>query len=133
MSIGEIIQQYCRERGITQKQFARASKVSSGYISMLVNEKNPKSGRPIVPTIDTFDNIASAMCISTEELFAMMNGRQRRFETKSSMSIKERLNAIAEALETASKQARLLAEEVDRGCTVTSASIGKAIRDNQRI
>lgn len=48
------------------------------------------------------------------------------------MSIKERLEAIAEALETASKQARLLAEEVDRGCTVTSASIGKAIRDNQR-
>lgn len=30
------------------------------------------------------------------------------------MSIKERLNAIAEALETASKQARLLAEEVDQ-------------------
>lgn len=30
------------------------------------------------------------------------------------MSIKERLNAIADALETASKQARLLADEVDR-------------------
>ena len=30
------------------------------------------------------------------------------------MTIKERLNAIADALETASKQARLLAEEVDR-------------------
>lgn len=39
------------------------------------------------------------------------------------MSIKERLNAIAEALETASKQARLLAEEVDRSCEVTTDSI----------
>ena len=48
------------------------------------------------------------------------------------MSIKERLNAIAEALETASKQARLLAEEIEQGCTVTTASIGKAMRDNRR-
>ena len=52
------------------------------------------------------------------------------------MSIKERLNAIADALETASKQARLLAGEVeDRfSCTITGAKIAKAQqRLNRRV
>ena len=50
------------------------------------------------------------------------------------MSIKERLEAIAEALETASKQARLLAEEVEQGCVVTASDIGKAqMQIKQRI
>lgn len=48
------------------------------------------------------------------------------------MNTKDRINAIADALETASKQARLLAGELDKGITITTASIGKAMRDNQR-
>lgn len=42
------------------------------------------------------------------------------------MSIKERLNAIAEALETASKQARLLAEEVDIPRAISADTINAA-------
>lgn len=42
------------------------------------------------------------------------------------MSIKERLNAIADALETASKQARLLAEEVDISCVISADTVNAA-------
>lgn len=48
------------------------------------------------------------------------------------MSIKERLEAIAEALETASKQARLLAEEVDITCVISADTINAAQRAMNR-
>ncbi len=48
------------------------------------------------------------------------------------MSIRERLEAIAEALETASKQARLLAEEVDIPCVISADTINAAQRAMNR-
>ena len=48
------------------------------------------------------------------------------------MTIKERLTAIADALETASKQARLLADEIDNGCTV-EIDVGQIAKATQRL
>ena len=73
MKIGEIIQKYCFDQRISAREFARRSGVTSGYISFLVNEKNPRTGRPITPTIETYDGIAKAMGITIEELFGMMD------------------------------------------------------------
>ena len=72
MRIGEIIQRYLFEHRISAREFARRCGVTSGYISFLVNEKNPRTGRPIAPTIETYDAIAKAMGITIEELFDMM-------------------------------------------------------------
>lgn len=52
------------------------------------------------------------------------------------MTIRERLNAIADALEIASEQARLLADEVEHGCTVeiSGAQIARSMQQlNQRV
>ena len=48
------------------------------------------------------------------------------------MTIKERLTAIADALETASKQARLLADEIDDGCTI-EIDVGQIAKATQRL
>ena len=125
-SIGEIIRQYVEYSGITYRDFAGMAGLTSGYISMLVNNRNPKTGNPIVPTIDTFERVASAMGIGVEELLSQMHDRQHSRVHYGSMSIKERLEAIADALETASKQARLLAEEVDVPCAISADTINAA-------
>ena len=73
MTIGEIIKKYCSEHGLSYQQFAQASKVSKGYISMLINGRNPKTGKPMKPTIETYINIAEAMGMTVDQLFEIMD------------------------------------------------------------
>ncbi len=73
MSIGEIIKKYCREHGISYQQFASTCNVSKGYISMLVNGKNPKTGKPLRPTIETYQRLAEGMNMTLDELFEIMD------------------------------------------------------------
>lgn len=68
MTIGELVQQYCLSHGITNQQFAELSHVSKAYISMLVNGKNPKTGKPPIPSVKTYQKIADAMGITLNEL-----------------------------------------------------------------
>lgn len=73
MTIGEIIKKYCSEHGLSYQQFAQASKVSKGYVSMLINGRNPKTGKPMKPTIETYINIAEAMGMTVDQLFEVMD------------------------------------------------------------
>ena len=68
MTIGELVQQYCLSHGITNQQFAELSHVSKAYISMLVNGKNPKTGKPPIPSVKTYQKIADAMGITLHDL-----------------------------------------------------------------
>ena len=70
MNIGEIISKYCDDHGMSFRQFADKSGLTSGYMSMLVNNKNPKTGKPPVPKIKTYQQIADAMGITINELLA---------------------------------------------------------------
>ena len=70
MTIGELIQNYCASHGITNQQFAEACHVSKAYISMLVNGKNPKTGKPPVPSVNTYQKIADVMGMTMSELLS---------------------------------------------------------------
>ena len=69
MTIGELIAEFCRNTGMTNQRFAEKCSVSKGYISQLINGKNPKTGRPITPTIETYIKIAETMNMTLDELF----------------------------------------------------------------
>lgn len=70
MLLGEYIKEFRSLHGnMSQAEFARLSGISKGYISMLENNQNPKSKRPISPTMDTFQKVADATGITTNELF----------------------------------------------------------------
>lgn len=73
MTIGELIDSYCKRTGITNQRFAALCGVSKGYISQLINGKNPKTGKPITPTIERYIQIANAMNISIDELFKQVD------------------------------------------------------------
>ena len=73
MKLSAIITEYRRKMNISQREFARACDLSNSYISFLENEVNPRTGRPIVPTIDQYRTLASGMQISVHELFKLMD------------------------------------------------------------
>ena len=53
------------------EKFAKLCGRSKGYISMLENGVNPKTGKPIVPSIETITQVSAAMQISVEEFLHM--------------------------------------------------------------
>lgn len=73
MRIGEIITKYCDEHGLSFRQFALRCGVTNGYISMLVNGANPKTGKPLHPTVETYSKLAAGMNMSVNDLFNIMD------------------------------------------------------------
>lgn len=68
MTLGEIIKEYRQKNNLSQRRFALMCGISNGYISMLEDEKNPKTGGPIIPSILTMKKLAAAMGMSLNEL-----------------------------------------------------------------
>lgn len=68
MHIGEFINNYLLEHQMSQRQFAKKCNLSNGYISMLINKVNPKTGRPPVPSLSALLSISKGMGITLDEL-----------------------------------------------------------------
>ena len=76
MKLGGIINQYRKEHRYSMDAFASLCGLSKGYISMLEANKNPKTGLPITPTLDTFSKIATAMNLTFDQLVSMCDEDQ---------------------------------------------------------
>ncbi len=68
MTIGEYINIYLTEHSMSQRQFAKRCNLSNGYISMLINNVNPRTGKPLVPSLSALLAISSGMGITLDEL-----------------------------------------------------------------
>lgn len=69
MKLGEYIKDYRTKNKITMQQFADNAGLSKGYVSVLEKGKRPNSTQPVIPSVETYYKIASAMHISAGELF----------------------------------------------------------------
>lgn len=70
MTLSEYIKAYRDSHDLSQRQFASICGVSNGYISMLENGKNPKTGDPITPSPQTVQAIARGMGMTMQELLS---------------------------------------------------------------
>lgn len=69
MKLGEIIINYRKEHGLSQRQFAEQCKdITNGYISMIENDTNPTTGKSISPKLDKLKCIAEGMGMTLNEL-----------------------------------------------------------------
>lgn len=68
MTIGEYINIYLIEHSMSQRQFAKRCNLSNGYISMLINNVNPRTGKPLVPSLSALLAISNGMGITLDEL-----------------------------------------------------------------
>ncbi|WP_026766098.1 helix-turn-helix domain-containing protein [Selenomonas ruminantium] len=76
MTLGEVVKAYRVERKLSMDNFAKLSGLSKGYISMLEKNRNPRTGKPIVPSIDTYTGVAKAMNMSIEDLMRLVGSEQ---------------------------------------------------------
>ena len=73
MKLSNIIIDYRNRMQISQREFARRCGLSNSYISFIENEYNPRTGKPIVPTIEQYQKIASCMGMSLQQLFEILD------------------------------------------------------------
>ena len=72
MTLGEIIKKYRDSHDMSMDDFSRASGISKAYISMLEKNKG-RTGKKIVPTIETIKKVATAMYMSYDDVFGMLD------------------------------------------------------------
>lgn len=60
MKLGEYVKQYRLEHGLSQRDFAKLSGLTCGYISMLENNRNPRTGKAISPSVRVYQQVATA-------------------------------------------------------------------------
>lgn len=61
MKLGDLIKEYRESHDVSQRQFAAACGLSNGYISMLEKGENPKTGKPVTPTLHQLKKLADGM------------------------------------------------------------------------
>ncbi len=74
MTLGEIIKKYRKEHKMSMDAFADKSGISKSYISIIEKNKHPKTGKPIVPSVQYIKQAADGMDMDFNELFAMIDG-----------------------------------------------------------
>lgn len=73
MKLSVIISDYRKQTQISQREFARRCGLSNSYISFIENEYNPRTGKPIVPTLEQYRKIAAGMGLTVHQLFEQLD------------------------------------------------------------
>ena len=73
MKLSEIIKNYRKEYNIPLDMLAEESGLSKGYLSMLENDRNPRTDKPITPSLDALRKLAKGMRMDLDSLIAVMD------------------------------------------------------------
>lgn len=73
MKLSTIIIEHRKQLQISQREFSRRCGLSNSYISFLENEYNPRTGKPIVPTLEQYQKIAAGMGLTVHQLFEKLD------------------------------------------------------------
>ena len=68
MKLGDIVIKYRTEHDLSQRQFALMCGLSNGTISNLEKGINPNTGKPLTPSLDLVQKLASTMGLTLTEL-----------------------------------------------------------------
>ena len=73
MKLSEVLINYRTRMGISQRKLSRQCGLSNSYISFIENEMNPKTGKPIKPTMDQYKNLATGMGMTVQQLWDILD------------------------------------------------------------
>lgn len=80
MHLGDIIKNYRTENNLSMDYVAQKSGLSKGYISMLEKNKNPRTGNPIVPSLETIKCISDVVGIELDCIIKMLGDQDISLE-----------------------------------------------------
>ena len=73
MTLSDFVKEYRKEHDLSQRQFAAICGLSNGYISMLEKNMNPKTGRPLTPSLPALKKISDGMGISLADMLTTVD------------------------------------------------------------
>lgn len=73
MKLSTILIEYRERMQISQRELARRCDLSNSYISFIENEFNPRTGKPIIPTLEQYQKLANGMGLSVQQLFERLD------------------------------------------------------------
>lgn len=76
MTLGTLIRAYRDEHQMTMQEFASRCGLSKAYISMLERNRNPKSGKPPIPSLETIRSISASIGMDFNQVIALLDGEQ---------------------------------------------------------
>lgn len=77
MLLGDVIYDYRMRNGkMSLKDFASRASLSVAYINQLENNRNPKTGEAIIPSLETFAKVARAMYMPLDDLLSVVDENQ---------------------------------------------------------
>lgn len=82
MTLGEIIKNYRNHHDMSMRDFETLSGISRGYLSMLEKNENPRSGKPIAPSMEMIRQVAAAIGMTFEQVFDLMDGQEVSLDAK---------------------------------------------------
>lgn len=72
MKLGDLIRKYRQENDLSLRDFAKKAGLSHSYVSSLENGFDPRSGKEVIPTIETLKKVANAMNMELDDLLAQI-------------------------------------------------------------
>ena len=76
MILGNLIKEYRLNNNLSLRDFAQRCGLSHTYISALEKNIDPRTGKPIAPTLDAVKYISKGMNISIEEMLKILDDEQ---------------------------------------------------------
>lgn len=76
MTLGDWIKKYRAEHHLSMQDVANACGFSKAYIGQLEKGVNPSTGKPISPTLQTFEKIAKAVGMDVDTLIKSLDDNQ---------------------------------------------------------
>lgn len=76
MILGDLIKEFRANNKLSLRDFAQRCGLSHTYISALEKNIDPRTGKPIAPTLDTIKYISKGMNISIEEILKILDDEQ---------------------------------------------------------
>ncbi|MGN0938489.1 MAG: helix-turn-helix domain-containing protein [Selenomonas sp.] len=76
MQLGDWIKSYRKAQGLSMQRFADLCGFSKAYIGQLEKGINPKTGKKISPTMQTFTKIANSVGMSVDQLLEKLDDNQ---------------------------------------------------------
>lgn len=88
MPLSTLIKEYREKHHISIRELANQTNLSAGYIHKLEKGIDPRTNKPIIPTVDTINKLSLGMNIPTDELLlsAGVLTEPKLSDTKSDLS-----------------------------------------------
>lgn len=69
MTLGDVIKSYRDENKVSMEYVANLCGITKGYVAMLEKNVNPKTGRPVKPTIETIVKVCNGLHLDFNSVF----------------------------------------------------------------